>query len=360
MNHSLQIQKLLVQASSIPYPREVVKFLKEAINIADANNDINWGYDLRKQIISEEKYTSSCIESLPAFTWILETYEQYPDLCAESDFLTTYQWMIQVAGRNADISMAQYDSIIEDYKMRLQRNGYSLNSYYGVKVKMAFLQKNLAEAKKYLDLQKSEERDALSMCRTCELQDLAEYAFLTGDIMHAFEIGLDLFMQKEQCEYAPFQIICNNLNLFYLLRYHRGFEALLPASEKLFSMVESMLDRTPNINMSSIGYIGKLIHYLTRSDKNRAWIFFEKYLTWSINCEDYYNFMFSSWVLSLFKGSGTHALNVSPEIPWYKSSGVYELPDLYDYYRNQAETLAIKFDARNGNTGFINELNSMD
>jgi hypothetical protein len=109
-------------------------------------------------------------------------------------------------------------------------------------------------------------------------------------------------------------------------------------------------------DMSNIGYVGKLIYYLTKKDKNKAWDFFEKYLTWSINCEDYYNFQFSSGVLSLFKGSGTHVLNISSEIPWYNPTGVYELPELYDYYKKQASNLAAKFDARNGNTNFMDEM----
>jgi hypothetical protein len=352
MQHNLQIQKLLVKISTMPSPREKVKLFKEAINIADVHNDIEWGFDLRKQIIEEEKGTSSCIEGLPAFVWMLETYEQHPDICDESDFLMEYKWMVQAVIRNADISMAQFDSIIEDYKRRLQKNGFSLHSYYTARTRMAFQQKNFVEAKKYLDLRKSEERDDLSFCTVCELHDLVEYEFLTGNIANAFEIGIDLFTEKEQCKYVPFQTICNNINII-------DCYGLEPIAEKLLSIAVLYLEVMQTTDMSNIGYVGELIFYLTKKDKNRAWTFFEKYLPWSLNCEDYYNFQFSSGALSLFKGSGVHSLNVSSEIPWYKSSGVYELPELYDYYRNQAEALATKFDARNGNTNFIDELNSM-
>ncbi|MDR2383753.1 MAG: hypothetical protein LBD76_07735 [Prevotellaceae bacterium] len=352
MLHALQIQKLLIKIDTVKSPYDRVKLVKEAINIADTHNDTGWGFDLRKQIIEEEKATSSCIESLPAFTWILERYEQEPELCDERDFMMEYKWMIQATRRNADVSMKQFESIIADYKTRLLRNGYSLHSYYTARAQMAFQQHKLDEAKEYLSLRKSEKRDDLSFCVACEIHDLVEYEVLAGDIDKVFAVGADLFSGKESCKYIPFQTICLCVNM--LDEYGDSDSA-----EEFFEIAESNLEKMQTVDMSNIGYAGKLIHYLIKKDKNKAWNFFEKYLLWSLNCEDYYNFQFSSGVLSLFKGSGTRRLNISSEIPWYNPSGIYELPVLYDYYRNQAATLAAKFDARNNCSNFASELDSM-
>jgi hypothetical protein len=352
MLYNLQIQKLLIKVDTVWSPYDRVKLIKEAINIADTHNDVEWGFDLRKQIIEVEKHTSSCIEGLPAITWILETYGQYPELCAESDFMLEYKWMVQAARRNANVSMKQFESIIEDYKMRLQRNGFSLHSYYSAKAQMAFQQNKLDEAKEYLQLRKSEKRDDLSFCVACEIHDLVEYELLSENVSNVIDTGEKLFSGKETCKYIPFQTVCIALNIFDKYGYD-------DYAEELFKIADAELKKMQATDMSNIGYTGKLIYFLTKRDKNKAWDFFEKYLVWSLNCEDYYNFQFSSGVLSLLKGSGTHPLNISPEIPWYKPSGIYELPELYEYYSNQAATLAAKFDARNGNTTFIDELNSM-
>ncbi|MDR2653099.1 MAG: hypothetical protein LBC68_12470 [Prevotellaceae bacterium] len=353
MLHNLQIQKLLVSANTVRSPYEKVKLIKKAINIADAHNDIEWGFDLRKQIIEAEKNTSSCIEGLPAFAWLLETYEHHPELCKESDFMLEYKWMIQAARRNANVSMQQFESIVEDYKTRLLLNDFSLHSYYTAKAQMAFQQQKFDEAKEYLDLRKTEERDDLSSCIACEIHDLVEYELLTGDISDAITTGADIFSGKEHCRYIPFQTVCITLNI--LDKY--GYD---DSANQLFKIADFSLKKMQNIDMSNIGYIGYLIFFLTGRDKSKAWELFEKYLNWSLNCEDYYNFQFSSGALSLFKGSGTYSLNVSSEIPWYKPSGIYELPELYDYYKNQAATLAAKFDDRNGNTNFTDELYSID
>jgi hypothetical protein len=349
MLHTLEIQKLLIELDNVQSPYDRVKLVKKAINIADVHNDIEWGFDLRKQIIEEEKGTSSCIEGFPAFTWILDVYEQYPDICCESAFMMEYKWMIQAARRNANVSLEQFDSIVEDYKTRLLRNGYSLHSYYSAKTQMAFQRYQLDEAKEYLDLRKLEKRDDLSFCVACELHDLVEYELLLGHPINAFTVGMDLFLGREYCKYIPFQTVCLCVNVF-------DRHGVRSVADKLFGIAISNLDNMQISDMSNIGYIGKLIYFLTKKDKNEAFALFEKYLSWSINCEDYYNLMFSFGVLSLFKGSGSRELNVSPEIPWYQPSGVYELPALYDYYCNQATTLAAKFDARNGGTHYSDEL----
>jgi hypothetical protein len=343
---------LLIKADKVKYPYDKIKLFKKAVSIADAHNDIEWGFDLRKQIIETEHETSSCIEGLPAFTWLLDTYDRHPELCDENTFLREYKWMVHAAMRNADVSVEQFESILDDYKKRLLRNNCTLHSYYTAKVRMAFQRNRLDEAKEYLDLRESEKRDDLSSCEACELHDLVEYNFFAGHVGEAISIGFDLFSGKTKCNDVPFQTICIAINV--LDKY--GFD---DSADRLFLVADMIIKKLP-IDMSNIGYIGNVIYYLTRRSKNTAWELFERFVRWSVNCEDYYNYKFSSGALSLFKGSGTRSLNVSAAIPWYKPSGVYELPELYAYYKDQAATLAAKFDARNGNTNFTEELSTKD
>jgi hypothetical protein len=351
MLYNLQIQKILIQVQTIASPVDKIKLLKEAINIADANNDIEWGVDLRLQIIRVELCTASCTERMPAFTWILNIHDQYPELCREVTFMSEYGYMILTAQRNADVSLDQCNTILEDYKKRLLRNNYTLRSYYSSKIRLAFQRDKLDEVKEYIQLRKAEQRDDLS-CLACEIHDLVEYEFRTGGVLELFHVGADIFSGNVRCYDVPFKTICLAVHL--VSRFGHDDSA-----DMLFKIADALLYRLGVTDMAKIGDIGRIIYYFTGRNKNIAWELFERFLSWSINCEDYYNFQFSSCVLSLFKGSGTRRLNVSPQVPWYNSSGIYELPVLYDYYRDQAETLAVKFDARNGCTNFIEELNSI-
>jgi len=344
MLHNLQIQKILVKLNNVQSPYDRVKLVKDAIAIADAHNDIEWGLDLRKELIAEEKDTSSCVEGLPAFTWILETYEQNPDLCSESDFMLEYKWMVAAARRNANVSMEQFETIIEDYKVRLQRNGYSLHSYYSARTHMAFMLGKMDDAKEYLALRKNEKRDDLSFCIACEVHDLTEYEFFTGNIEKALTVGADLFSGKLDCKYIPFQTICDFVNILENDNKEKAVE--------LFKMAETELERMQTIDMSNIGYVSELILYLTKTDIQKAWNYFAKYIEWTKNCEDYYNFQFCKNVLPLLKTEETRKLNINPDISWYNPKGEYNIKELYTYYYKQTETLATLFDNRNGNSNF--------
>lgn len=353
MLYNLQIQKLLIKAENVQSPYDRIRLLKKAINIADANNDIEWGFDLRKQIIETENDTSSCIEGLPAFTWLLDTYQQHPEICEESALMTEYKWMIQAVIRNAGVSLEQFNAITDDYKTRLLRNGYTLHSYYTAMAQMAMQRLCLDRAKEYLDLRESEKRDDLSECVSCEVHDLIEYKFLSDNIPEGVSMTLELLSGQNRCQHIPLRIVCITINML-------DKSGLDDSADQIYKIAELYMDKMKTADMSNIGYIGKLVYFLTKRDKNMAWKLFERFLRWSINCEDYYCYLFSSGSLSLFKGSGTRRLNVSSAIPWHKSSGIYELPELYAYYGNLATTLAARFDARNGATNFSDELHTMD
>lgn len=345
MLHNLQIQKLLVKLESIVSPYDRVKTLKEAIAIADAHNDIEWGFDLRKEIIAEEKDTSSCIEGLPAFTWMLAAYEEHPELFDEKDFMLEYKWMVAAARRNANVSMPQFENIIEDYKARLLRNGFSLHSYYSARTHMAFMLQKYDDAKEYLTLREKEEHDDLSFCIACEVHDLTEYEFFTGNIEKALMVGADLFSGSLDCKYIPFQTICDFINILET----RGYSE---KAEELFCMADSELRRMQATDMSNIGYVSELILWLTKKDNKKAWEYFANYAFWSINSEDYYNYQFSTNVLPLLKEGGTRELVVNADLLWYNKNGVYNIQEIYEYYLQQATTLASQFDERNGNSNF--------
>ena len=126
-DYSLQIQKLLIKAETQEQPDDKIKLIKEAIQLADIHNDVEWGFDLRKEIIENEKGTSRCIEGMPALSWLLEAYDQHSGIFEETEFMLEYKWMLMAACRNVNISAQQLEQIFEDYKTRSQRNGYSLH-----------------------------------------------------------------------------------------------------------------------------------------------------------------------------------------------------------------------------------------
>ncbi|MDR0384834.1 MAG: hypothetical protein LBH60_02005 [Prevotellaceae bacterium] len=344
MDYALQIQKLLLRRDKFSSPDDKIALLKQAINLADVHNDIEWGFDLRLDLIRDEKDTSRCNESLPAFTWILDAYDRNPELFVEEDFLWEYKWMLGSVRRNSSISLEQINAIAEDFKTRLLRNGYSLRSYYTVKVHLAFFLDNLADARKYLDLRNKEIRDEMSNCRACELDDDVELELRLGNFDKAIAAGNSMLTKKITCNHMPFSCYCSCVKYFMKAgNMEKAYEYFTKAESDLANLSDT----------SQVSEAGIMLRFLTDYDREKAWTFFEQHAHWTVDSEDYQDFIFAVSVLPLLKSEECRVLNaVNPSLEWYREDNTYDLKEIYNYYYKKAKDLAERFDKRNGNSYF--------
>ena len=66
MRYTLEIQKLLLQTQNDNlHPREKANLLKEAIRIADENEDVEWATELRLDLIYERIFFRRMLKRLP-------------------------------------------------------------------------------------------------------------------------------------------------------------------------------------------------------------------------------------------------------------------------------------------------------
>ena len=84
MRYTLEIQKLLLQTQNNNlHPREKANLLKEAIRIADENEDVEWATELRLDLIYELNLLSADAEEITVFSKILDDYENHKDVIKE-------------------------------------------------------------------------------------------------------------------------------------------------------------------------------------------------------------------------------------------------------------------------------------
>ena len=75
MKYTLEIQKLLLQAQNKNlHPREKANLLKEAIRIADENEDVEWATEMRLDLIYELNLLSADTEEIAVFSKICLLY----------------------------------------------------------------------------------------------------------------------------------------------------------------------------------------------------------------------------------------------------------------------------------------------
>lgn len=348
MNHNLEIQKILLKLDTLSHPEDKINLLKQAIQIADANNDLDWGFDLRLDLISQEKDTSHCTESFPAFTWILSAYDSNSELFNEDDFLWEYKWMAAAARRNVNISRQQVESIMADLKVRMERNGYTPRGYYSVMIYWNLFIGDMQEANKYLELRDNTTRDRMSHCPACELDTRVEIELIEGQFDKAITTANDLITKKLTCGVMPLSTFCN-------LTYYLSKAGDERAAE-FFEKAEEEIAEAEENDSSLISNISDLIYYLNKYDRNRGWEYFQKYAEWEIGAEDSISFDFSKNILTLLKEDGKKQLTMSEKLPYFKADSNYNIADLYDYYYKKANELAQQFDARNGTNSFSKAL----
>ena len=339
--HSLQIQKLLIQYENLNEPEDRIALLKLAIAIADAHNDMEWGFDLRKKLITDEKDLPCCTESMLAFTWLLDICSKYPHTFYESDILLEYKWMVAAACRNASISLQQLEKITNDYHDRLLLNSYSIRSYFNAMIQLAYMTGDIDAAQKYFKERDEEQLDDLSSCQACIVHDAVELEFRKGNIDKALITGADLFSRKLDCLYAPFETFCNNINQMYAAGRPECEQWCAEAEKDLAQMEE-------NHRFSQTSQVAMLIRYLSSTNTAKAWRLFEKYAERNLGSEDYYDYLFSCNVLPLLRPEGRVTISVGARLPWFRPDNNYNTKDIYEYYLSRATELAQRFDERHG------------
>ena len=98
------------------HPREKANLLKEAIRIADENEDVEWATEMRLDLIYELNLLSADTEEIAVFSKILDDYENHKDVIKEDDLLWKYKWIWSSTFDIPEIPMEQVEAVGEDYR----------------------------------------------------------------------------------------------------------------------------------------------------------------------------------------------------------------------------------------------------
>ena len=187
MDYNLHIQKLLIQVDAEKSPQNKVSLIKQAISLADLHNDIEWSFDLRI-ILFEEFKMPKLEDMMPAFVWLLDAFDNNPELFDEEELLWIYDWIIYVSSKDYNISLEQLNAMLDDYKNRLLRCGYSVRTYYKSKIALGFVIEDFDMIHENLTLRNQSVNDDMSSNEFDDLSDDISYYLQTGNIDKAIEL----------------------------------------------------------------------------------------------------------------------------------------------------------------------------
>lgn len=349
--YTLKIQKLRNQVARVDNTLEKVNLLTQAIRIADENQDIEWGYDLRLDLISEEIDLAFSTESLPAFAWILQAYDENPELFNEEDFLWQYKWMMSELYDNPAVSREQIEAALRDFEQRLIRNGYGKRAIYNEELSDALAQKDLAAIELALKNVNASQRDDMSDCEACEMDAEVAAILWQQGYAPAVEKALPLIEGQFTCAHVPLRTA---VNLAYEGYKHGDVEQ----AHKMAELAEKEVFKKEKDSAILLSVI-KLATYFSYTDlgKSKEWI--ERFLPWADGPENRSMFQLACYIGEAMKNFDPHesfVLELGNQHNLFQGKNSYTASELAVHYGKLASQLADRFDLRNGNSNFRNQV----
>lgn len=346
--YRLEIQKLLLQIEDNYSDFDLCfALLKQAIQIADKNNDVEWAFDLRLYLIREERSTSHCKESMVAFAWLLEQCDQNPDVFEETELLLEYQWMICSSYSNSVIPLEHIQNLLEDLELRLTRTQSSKRGLYYTLAGFSMQLGSAIDAKKYIELSEFEPFDE-EFTEATSYDNRIENAVFLRD----FDEAVDLMTQMEYKKLTAFSLPFETYSAMACYMARAKDSRALVYMQK----AKEQFDTISEINSSLLYSVTRLAYSMFLLGDEDVWRFYEKMADWEVDAEDDLQLMMSRHFAVICNQEGTRILNLSGKVPFYRSSNEYDLKELAAYYKEKAERFAQAFDLRNHNDFYKNEL----
>lgn len=350
MRYTLQIQKLILQAQNENlHPQEMANLLREAIRIADENEDVEWTTELRLDLIYVLNLLSADREEVAVFSRILDDYENHKDVIKENDLLWKYKWVWSCLFDIPEIPMEKIGAVSEDYKTRILRNGYSLRSYYHYWARNYIFMRQFDKVKEYIDKMLAEKMDDLT-CDACELNFILDYYLETGQFDEAYSRAQPLISKQITCFEA-------NMRAYLKLSYYAQKAGRPEIAADMCARAEEALAGREKDEYVLL-YMGLFIAYCMMTKPDRGWEYAERCIDWSMRTSTIKRYRFSCDMVEALKYETRPEVRLSlpEEFPLYQPEGIYRVDELRNYFYRQAEELAQQYDARNGNSGYMDRL----
>jgi len=164
---------LLQELEKLEHGKPRIDAIKESIKTAEHEKDIDTEMQMRFCLIQESTFYSNgydCVVSFPQMIAKMDFLEKEGGAGAIKPythlFMVCFQWYLSQSSQYYQIVQKTTEQLRREYKKRCTKYGYSLRSYYMMKLQTA---KNENFIPHWLRLYRAEKRDILSPARDFEL-----------------------------------------------------------------------------------------------------------------------------------------------------------------------------------------------
>jgi hypothetical protein len=357
MDYQQQIAELLDEVEQLGHGSTKVHLLQRAIQIADLHNDIAEGFELRIELIDAATFAGYVEKSLVAFPWCLAQYDRDPQNFSEHEIFWRYKWVCEGLPRFPQVAKEQIQATLMDFADRYRRSGRSLRPYWQLKTIAAILMGDRPAAiESEQKWQETELDSSYSDCKACELDWKVNFLIYVEEYERALIEAVPIVQGRLHCSEIPHHTLATLL--MPLLKLDRIDEA-----REFHRKGYQLATKNPDFLKS----VGEHLYFLVATgDLMKAVGLLEKHLQWALAPVDPWSQLYfyqASYLLlkSLQENNeSTIKLRLPRSFPSYPQDGSYDLSLLVDWFGKSTQELATRFDRRNGNEYYQNQLLELD
>ncbi len=341
---SEEIDELLRAAADEDYNDARVELVERAIRIADATRNEVDGWRARLELISSATFAGYPEKAMVAFTACVTKCDAEPEQYSERALLWPFKWINLQAPEYPQFSRAQIDGLLDDMERRYTKHGVSLRPVYMQRMRTA---RDLGDpeevARQWYQKWQWAPRDYYADCHACEVNSQASYHLSRGELQEAKRVAARLLSKELSCAEVP-----DSTYAEFLLPLHDAGEEELAARYHALGYELCKGERD---------YIVELAQHLEYEalfgDLERAKEMFERHIRWAHeNRILFRRFRFVAASAFLFRqmaSAGHEDVEVRLPRTIARGPGTYRADELSALFTRDAESIATRFDARNGN-----------
>ena len=198
-----RIHELCDAAFELDYGPAQIALLEEAVQIADAHNDVELGYEVRQYLINAATFGGSPDIALVAFAWCVARYDEDPESFDPETLYWEYKWIATAAPKFPTISRMQIEQLLDDMHQRYVAAGIGLHPFYQTRRDVRLFMGNIPAAQKDHEQVLRHERNSLSDCIACEQDSAARLHLESGDFAQAVGAAKPIFEKRLICAEVP-------------------------------------------------------------------------------------------------------------------------------------------------------------
>lgn len=350
-----QINELQQAARRLPYGTTKTAMLEEAVRIADTLEDVRLAYRIRDDLMQAATFAGRHDVAIVTFSWCLAQYDRDRSVAPAYELLWKYKWVVNNARQFPEISRARLFELLDDMERRHREYGSSLHAFWLLK---RSLHQSLGEPESAAEAQKSyrrRRRDFLSDCIACVAHKDCSYHRFRGHWSRALKAAEPVLTGRMSCAEQPHLIYSHVLiPLLHLKRLDEASEHQA-RGYKLVARGEQFVE----------AHSEHLQYMVLTGNMPRAKGMLERHLPGAlkaVSAEERFAFLLAArlWTDRLLE-QGVRRLKVRlPEGPPAPDArGESDAAALGSWFGEQARAVAARFDARNGNTWFQQQIDAL-